>query len=158
MFRDYTKYEIYDDGRIYSYKSKKFLKPWTTKYGYKRVALTDNEGNSKMYHLHRVVYEAVTSSPIPEGYEINHIDENKENNTIANLEIVTHKDNINWGTCIERRSETRSKAVGAYKNGELVMTFKNIMDADKNGYSFGCVARCCRGERKTHKGYTWRYL
>lgn len=157
-FRNFDKYEVFEDGRIWSYKSKKFLKPWTTKYGYKRVSLTDNEGNSKMYHLHRVVWEAVTGSPIPEGYEINHIDENKTNNHISNLNLMTPKENVNFGTCIQRRSATRSKTVGAFKNGELVMSFKNIMDADKNGYSFGCVARCCRGERKTHRGFEWRYI
>lgn len=157
-FRNYDKYEVYDDGRIYSYKSKKFLKPTKFKNGYYRVGLTNNEGKVKLFTLHRVIYEAVTGEPIPEGYEINHIDENKENNSRSNLELLTHKQNINYGTGIERRSATRSKTVGAFKNGELVMSFKNIMDADKNGYSFGCVARCCRGERKTHKGFEWRYL
>ena len=158
MFRNYSNYEIYEDGRIWSYKTKRFLKPTKFKNGYYRVGLSNNEGKINLFTLHRVVYESVSGEQIPEGLQVNHINENKEDNRFENLNLMTPKENINYGTCLERRSATRSKTVGAFKNGELVMSFKNIMDADKNGYSFGCVARCCRGERKTHKGYTWQYI
>lgn len=73
MFRNYSNYEVFEDGRIYSYKTNRFLKPGTRKDGYKQVVLFDNEGKPKTYLLHRVVWEAVNGSPIPEGYEINHI-------------------------------------------------------------------------------------
>ena len=46
-FRNYDNYDVFEDGRIYSYKKKKFLKPKTNQDGYKQVALTDNEGNKK---------------------------------------------------------------------------------------------------------------
>ena len=69
-FRDYTKYEVFEDGRIWSYWTNKFLKPQTTKDGYQQVNLYDYEGKMKHYLVHRVVWEAVTGSPIPEGYEI----------------------------------------------------------------------------------------
>lgn len=157
-FRNFEKYEVFEDGRIWSYKTNRFLKPTKFKNGYYRVGLSNNEGKVNLFTLHRVIYEAVTGEPIPDGMQVNHINENKEDNRFENLNLMTPKENINWGTGIERRSATRSKAVGAFKNCELVMSFKNIMDADKNGYSFGCVARCCRGERNTHKGFEWRYL
>ena len=54
-FRDYSKYEVYEDGRIWSYRKKKFLKPATLPNGYQKVTLTDNEGKQKNYYLHRVV-------------------------------------------------------------------------------------------------------
>lgn len=47
-FRNYDKYEVYEDGRIFSYKKNKFLKPITVKGGYQRVGLTDNEGKKKI--------------------------------------------------------------------------------------------------------------
>lgn len=102
MFRDFTKYEVYDDGRVWSYKSNKFLKPHLDKDGYYQIRLTDNEGKMKTYYLHRVVYEAVTSEPIQEGMQINHIDENKANNHISNLNLMSPKENCNWGTRNER--------------------------------------------------------
>ena len=164
MFKDFTKYEIYDDGRIWSYKSNKFLKPSTRKDGYQQVNLFNNEGKKKTYLLHRVVWEAVTSSPIPPGYEINHRSEVKTENMITNLELMSHKQNVNYGSGIERSHKALtnnpkiSKAVGAFKDGKLVMTFPSIKEAVRQGFNQGNVCACCRGKLKTHKGFTWRYI
>ena len=164
MFKDFTKYEIYDDGRIWSYKSNKFLKPSTRKDGYQQVNLFNNEGKKKTYLLHRVVWEAVTSSPIPPGYEINHRSEVKTENMITNLELMSHKQNVNYGSGIERSHKALtnnpkiSKAVGAFKDGKLVMTFPSINEAVRQGFNQGNVCACCRGKLKTHKGFTWRYI
>lgn len=163
-FRNYDKYEVYPDGRIYSYKSKKFLKPGTEKNGYKRVCLVDNEGKGKWYMVHRIVLEAVTRSPIPQGYEINHIDEMKDNNAINNLELVSHKQNINFGTGNERRAKSLSKQVGAFKkDGKLVMTFASTNEAGRNGFNQCAVVRCCnncfnREGNNVYKGFTWKYI
>ena len=158
MFKDFTKYEVYPDGKIWSYNKNRFLKPQTNKNGYKQVMLTDNEGKRKLYYLHRVVWESVTGEPIPKGYEINHIDENKENNSRSNLELLSHKENLNFGSCIKRAAKSRSKQVGAFKDGELVMKFQSSVEAVRNGFTKRSVSACCRGERKTHKGFQWRYI
>ena len=137
------------------------------KNGYQTVCLYDNEGNRKMYYLHRVVYEAVTSSPIPSNKEINHISENKTENFFENLQLISHKENCNFGSRNSRVSKAikgiipkanPQTQVGAFKDGELVMAFPSVMEAGRQGFNFGNVAACCRGERKTHKGYTWKYL
>ena len=163
MFRNYSKYEVYEDGRIYSYKKKKFLKPATRKDGYQIVSLTDNEGKQKTYYLHRVVWEAVTGKQIPQGYEINHISEVKKSNMITNLELLTHKENNNYGSRNSRAAEALSKQVGAYKNGELIMTFPSTQEAGRQGFNEGAVAACCRncysreGNNK-YKGFEWKYI
>lgn len=157
-FRDYYNYEVFDDGRIYSYKSEKFLKPITMKDGYQRVCLSDNEGKQKMYYLHRVVWESVTGEPIPPSMQCNHISEDKTDNRFCNINLMTCKENINWGSRTERMIKTKSKQVGAFKNGELVMVFTSTTEAGRNGFHQGNVAACCRGERKTHKGYEWKYI
>lgn len=157
-FRNYDKYEIYEDGRIWSYKYKKFLKPKTEKKGYQRVRLTDNEGKSKCYLVHRVVFEAVSGEPIPENLEVNHINEDKTDNRFCNLNLLTHNENINFGTGIARRAKQISKQVGAYKDGNLIMTFQSTIEAHIQGFECGSVSKCCNGKMKTHKGYTWKYL
>ena len=158
-FRNFEKYEVYEDGRIWSYKTNKWLKPKTEKNGYQRVCLYDNEGKKKLYLVHRVVYEAVTGNPIPKGMQINHRSEDKtDNRFFENLELVTPKENVNYGTRNERVSKALSKQVGAFKDGKLVMTFPSTQECGRNGYNQGSVASCCRGERKTHKGYTWKYI
>lgn len=177
-FRDFEKYEIYEDGRIWSYKSKKFLKPVTTRVGYQQVCLTDNEGKKKMYYVHRVVWEAVTGEQIPSNMEINHISETKDENFFENLELVSHKENCNFGSRNSRIGKANtnnpklskaiskanknnpkiSKQVGAFKHGKLVMTFPSTNEARRQGFNSGHVSSCCRGERKSHKGYTWKYI
>lgn len=107
MFKDFTKYEVYEDGRIWSYKTNKFLKPHLDKDGYYQIRLTDNEGKLKTYYLHRVVYESVTGSPIPEGMQCNHLNECKTDNRFENLNLVTPKQNSNWGTRNERIGNTQ---------------------------------------------------
>lgn len=164
MFRDYSNYEIFADGRIWSKVRKKFLKPYTTKDGYQQVCLIDNEGKRHQEYVHRVVFCAVNGLwNLPEGLQINHKNEfQKHQNAIWNLELVTPKQNINYGTHNARVAKTLSKRVGAYdKNGDLVMAFQSIAEAGRQGFSQGVVCKCCRncycGGNK-YKGYTWKYL
>lgn len=162
-FRQYDKYEVYEDGKIFSYISKKFLKPETTKNGYQRVALSDNEGNIKRYLLHRIVYETFSGSPIPNNLQCNHISEDKMDNRFCNINLLTPKENTNWGTRNFRASKSQSKQVGAFKNGKLVMTFQSIIEARRNGFHSSAVSRCCRScfnreGNNVYKGYEWRYL
>ena len=162
-FRNYDNYEVYEDGRIWSYKYKKFLKPATRKDGYQQVCLTDNEGKIKTYLVHRLVWEAVTSEPIPSNMQINHRSEVKTENMISNLELVSPKQNINYGTRNSRDAKTKSKQVGAFKNCELVMTFPSTRECGRNGFDQGAVAACCRNcfnreGNNVYKGYTWKYI
>ena len=158
-FRDYDKYEVFDDGRIWSYRKNKFLKPWTNKDGYKIVCLVDNEGKRKMYRLHRVVYETFSGEPIPEGMQCNHISEDKIDCSFANINLMSPKQNINWGSRNKRVAKALSKQVGAFnKNGELVMVFQSTIEAQRNGFHSGCISMCCNGKLKTHRGYTWKYI
>ena len=168
-FRDFDKYEVYEDGRIWSYKTNKFLKPKTEKDGYQRVSLSDNEGKIKKYLLHRVVYESVTGEPIPEGMQCNHISEDKTDNRFCNINLLSPKENNNFGTRNSRISKTLtnnpkiSKQVGAFKNNELVMTFQSTMEAQRNGFGQGAVAACCRNcfnrpGNNVYKGFVWKYI
>ena len=169
MFRNYSKYEVFEDGRIWSYSHKKFLKPMTKKNGYQIVCLVDNEGNKKWYYVHRVVWEAVTGEPIPSNMQINHRNEIKTSNMISNLELMSPKQNINYGSGIERSAKARtndpkrSKAVCAFKDGKLVMTFPSLMEAQRSGFHHSAVAECCmncyiREGNNKYKGFEWRYI
>lgn len=162
-FRDFTKYEVYEDGRIWSYSRNKFLKPAINKDGYQRVCLTDNLGKRKMYFVHRVVFESFTGEPIPKSMQINHRSEVKTSNMITNLELMTPKDNTNFGTRNLRVSKSKSKKVGAFKDSKLIMTFQSTIEAGRQGFNQGNVAACCRNcysreGNNIYKGFEWRYL
>lgn len=71
----------------------KVLSPSKSGPGYLQIAFYV-DGKTQKKYIHRLVMEAFNPTDNPE-LEINHIDENKENNMITNLEWVTHKENIN---------------------------------------------------------------
>ena len=156
-------YVFYKDGRIYSKYWKKFLIPCVNNYGYVRIKLKCNDGKRRMFYWHRVIYTYFNGA-IPEGYEVNHIDENKQNNALSNLNLMTPKENINYGTCIERRAvkqinhPNKSKAVEALdKDGNVVKRYASMREAERNGFRNSNVSKCCMGLRRTCGGYAWRY-
>lgn len=165
MFRDYKNYEIYEDGRIWSYARNRWLKPTPNRKGYLRICLYDNDGKMKFYQHHRVVYESVTSQPIPEGMQVNHINENKTDNRFENLNLMTPKDNANWGTRNERAAKVRinhplrSKQVEQYdKNGNLIQVWPSASEVERQlSYDQGHISKCCRGELKSAYGFIWKY-
>ena len=74
--------------------------------GYLFVYLYKN-GKSKNHYIHRLVLSAFAPCENMENLEVNHLDENKENNNLNNLEWITHKDNQNYGTRNKRISEKK---------------------------------------------------
>lgn len=155
-------YEISNLGNVKSLVNnkgvarEKILKPFISGNGHLQVRLCKNK-TSKLLYVHRLVAQAF----LPNQHNlpcINHIDENKQNNVVSNLEWCTHKYNINYGTCIKRVAKALSKKVYQYsKEGELIAVWKSTIECGRNGYNNGSVASCCRGKRKSHKGYIWSY-
>ena len=129
--------------------------------GYYYVCLSKN-GIVKNYFVHRLVAEVFL--PNPDNLPcVNHKDEDKSNNNVDNLEWCTHEYNINYGTRNKRigKSNTngkRSKPVLQYTlDGQFVKEWSSIMECKRNGYNHGHIIECCRKNRKTHKGFIWRY-
>ena len=166
--KGFSNYEIYpEEGKVFSYKSNRFIGyPNEAIGGYWQVTLYDDNGKEYHFLLHRLIWEAVNGA-IPENMQINHLDENTSNNVISNLSLCTPKENINFGTGIQRRTASRdykalaeklSNQVAAYKNGVLVMVFPSTAEAQRQGFHQGNISACCNGIRQSHKGYQWRFL
>lgn len=142
-------YAVTSCGKVWSYKNQKFLKPDVKTNGYLRVDLC-KDGQKKKYYVHRLVGEAYI--PNPEGKpQINHKDENKSHNYIANLEWVTAKENCNYGT----RNQRLRKSVYCV---ELDKVFESVLDAAKNTKAKqSAISNCLAGRYKTAGGYHWKY-
>ena len=78
------------DGYIINRKRLEPRKGYLSENGYYIIS----PGRNNTCPAHRFVYEAVNQTHIPPGLQINHIDSNRQNNSILNLELVTASENI----------------------------------------------------------------
>lgn len=81
-------------------------------------------------YVHRLVYETFIGS-IPDNYEINHKDGNKLNNSVDNLELLTHKDNIIHSYKVLKRTILRGEDHWNYGKVFSSDTKKKMSDAKK---------------------------
>lgn len=126
---DWSLYDIYKDGRIYSnsYNYKRFLKGRLIN-GYVQVGLKCVDGKYRLFYWHRVIWTYFNGA-IPEGMQVNHINELKTDNRLCNLELVTPKQNCNHATRNERiaasnrgrnqSEETKQKISESHKGKKL---------------------------------------
>ena len=159
-------YEVSDMGRVKSlwHGKEKILKPGKNTSGYLKVNLC-KDSQRKTIKVHRLVAKAFIQNP--QGLEtVNHKDEDKTNNTVSNLEWMSLKDNINYGTRNKRVSETqindknKSKAVQMFdkSTGELLATFPSLSEAERvTGIAHQSISQCCNGKLKSAGDYVWKY-
>lgn len=154
----YSNYEIdINNGTVFNLKTKKYIGSVGTK-GYLQTSLTDDIGEQHFWQMHRLIWTTAYGE-IPEGMQVNHINEDKMNNSIFNLNLMTPKENCNWGSCIERRSQKCLKPILALKNGVIQMFFPSATDAvTMLNLTNSGISLCCSGKRNTYKGYQWMYM
>ena len=92
--KDYPDYEISSLGRIWSKKTKIFMKSHNASSSdlHQKVKLSHN-GESKKFFVHRLIMLAFSPKENPDLFQVNHIDGDKSNNSIENLEWVTPQEN-----------------------------------------------------------------
>lgn len=154
---DYEGYQVSSYGRVRSLNYRrtgktKVLSPGENTCGYLQVDLCKS-GKEKTFLIHRLVAEAFLHNYFDYS-DINHIDEDKHNNHVTNLEYCDRRYNNNYGTRIERMSKT---VLQLTKTGELVREWPSTAEAGRNGFNHSNIIKCCSGERKSHKGFRWRY-
>lgn len=163
----YSKYYICSDGQIFSKKSNKFLSPIKKNTGYYAVNLYNDNGERKMFFIHRLVAELFI--PNPENLPcINHKDEDKSNNKIENLEWCSYTYNENYGTKKKREIDKKTaqkringhKKIGQYSiQGQLIKIYESLTEAHEiTNISIGNISNVLHGRRNTAGGYIWREI
>ena len=90
---NFSNYLINRNGEIFSKISNKFLKTYINGVGYEAIKLIDDLGKKKHLLIHRALAELFIPNP-DNKQEVNHIDANRANNSLNNLEWVTPSENI----------------------------------------------------------------
>jgi len=99
-------YEVSDAGDVFSVRTGRMMKSSMTSHGYMRVVI-QVDGKQSMKHCHRLVAEAFIPNPdnLP---QVNHIDGNRLNNHVSNLEWCTPSENLKhaYRTGLKKRKLT----------------------------------------------------
>lgn len=90
----YKNYSVSNTGRVRNDNTNKILKNQINLYGYTTILLYDN-GIPKQYQIHRLVLETFRPVKNMQKLQVNHINWNRTDNNIENLEWVTSSKNCN---------------------------------------------------------------
>jgi hypothetical protein len=128
----YESYRVYRDSSVWSETSQKFLKPIKASSGYIHVTLT-NEYGPKAMSLHSLV-ATVWLGERPAGMVVNHIDNNRANNKVENLEWVTQSRNVKHAyeigaRVIDERHRQRARELGAKRRKTSTELDREVIEA-----------------------------
>ncbi|MGL5960706.1 MAG: HNH endonuclease [Cetobacterium sp.] len=123
MKENYLGYMVEPNGSIY--KNGKRIASNVGNHGYERCKI-----NRKDMLVHRVVAIALIENPeaLP---TVNHIDGNKLNNSVTNLEWVSHKDNEQHKIQNLNQGYKGGVTISLYKDGEFFAKFKSVTQCAK---------------------------
>lgn len=171
-------YAISNKGRIKSlerdtiatnriiHQSEKLLTPSPNATGYLHIHLSKDKIR-KSFFIHRLV--AMCFIDNPNNYpHIDHIDTNKNNNSVENLRWVTPSLNMQNDLTRKHLSQAgKSKynqnaaciPIVQLKDGILIETYPSTAEAVRRGnFERTCISACLNGHQRKHKGFTWMYL
>lgn len=169
--KNFSNYEIYPlIGKVWSYKSNRFIGCIDKNTGYWYVTLYDDNNKKSIWRLHRLI--AQTFIPNPENKPcIDHINTDRTDNRVENLRWVTHKENCNNSITknkMKKNSYFRNKfgiehpnskpVLQFTKEGKFIQKWDSGMDIQRElGFNQNHISSCCKGKRKTCGGFIWGY-
>ena len=167
---DYSsKYEISNLGKIRNRETGKILKTHLDRDGYVVIGLRKpgTTNNPKTLRIHRLLmWNFIEQSDL----EIDHIDMNKQNNDLSNLQYVKHIENqhrlykSNKGHNIEKtlkeNAKKMRKKIKQYSiKDDFIKEYESISQAmDITGIPLSNISNCLNGYIKTAGGYKWKYV
>lgn len=151
-------YQVSNWGNVKNTKTNRIRRPTKDKDGYLRIQLGGRK-DRKSKSIHRLVADVFIENPFAKP-EVNHIDGNKENNNVNNLEWVTGEENRSHAIesgLVSSDSRPRPVIGENIKTGEVVFFKSTKAAARKYGTDVMNIKGACNGKRKTAVGFRWEY-
>lgn len=155
---EFPNYEISNIARVRNKETGLIRLPSLGKRGYPVLSFK-KDGKTFVRTLHRVF--ALAWIPNPENKrEINHINGDKCDCSLYNLEWATPLENMTHARKTGLHNSDGDKAVWQLKDGEVIAVYKSCSEAARvTGFNRSNISSCARGNTKlkTYKGYEWKY-
>ena len=151
-----TDYSVSTEGEVRK-DTTNYILSQSSQQDYKFVGLIIN-GKQKRMRVHRMVALTFINNPDNKPY-VNHINGNRSDNNVENLEWVTPSENTQHAVNTGLFKSGRTRAVIQYNlNGEQMATFESATEAARQtGGSQSKITMCCRRQRDSANDYQWRY-
>lgn len=179
---DFERYTITKDGKIFSKRYNRYMLGTPNRDNYLTICLRCIDQKPRVFYFHRVIW-FYFNGEIPQDYEINHKNEDKTNNSLDNLELLTRSDNVNYGTRTERASTSNSivqkgkkltkehidklilahskKPILQYdiETKEPIKEWQSSRQVERElGFNCSTIGKVVRGIYSQAYGYGWRYI
>ena len=156
---NYGGYMVSRKGDIYSKYIKRLACITTLPNGYRKLKLKSNDNQYKDMYVHVLV--AVTYLnyvPTKSEYVVNHINGNKGDNNLENLEVITHKENMRHSVEINNHKIFRI-AVGYTDENGTTIQYKSAKEAShQTGIDNSSILKSCKNENKKAGNIKWRFM
>jgi len=173
-FEEFKKYKVCENGDVFSYKKQnsRKLKGCIDSKGYPYIDLRCENGKRKCPKVHRLVATSFIDNPDNKP-QINHMDCDKTNNHINNLEWVTNGENqkhaFKHGLNKPHKGSANYQWSGEHKKcktveqidleGNLVAVHKSLAIAGRSiNKNYSKISGVCNGKGKTAYGFVWKFV
>ena len=154
-----TRWSINENGKVRNDERGKFL-TGTILHTYRYINFRWN-GKQKNKAVHRLVAETFLPNPENLSY-VHHIDGNRLNNKLENLQWVTHEENIKLIPNEKLKNNNQfiaKKVIQLDLNNKYLAIFNSAYEAGKKtGCNHRHISEVCQGKRKTTGGFKWKYF
>lgn len=155
---NFSSYSISSCGRVRNDLRNTILHP-SLSGGYFKVRLSNN-GVVQDFFIYRLVYMVFNNmSTIPNGMMIDHIDCNKQNDSLDNLRLITYSENV-LACFYEQKHNSSIRPVAQYTlQGEYIASFPSCREAGRKlNLDSSTISKVCRGKNKSHGGFVFKFL